>query len=112
MGLFQRLDFLLVLIIFGVESINYLQTEGDDRIEIGEKNALINSFNIKSIILQRKEEKKINTALEVLQKSIPITSEEKYVPCPRQSFKFTAAAEKIFILYIWKQNKKLDFWLI
>lgn len=54
MGLFERLDFLLVFIVLGVEGINYLgmeEKELDQRIRRGWK-ALINSFEIGSIIQQ------------------------------------------------------------
>lgn len=36
-GFFQRLDFLLMLVVLGVESINYLETgrELDDRMRMG-----------------------------------------------------------------------------
>lgn len=54
MGLFERLDFLLVFIVLGVEGINYLgmeEKELDQRIRRGWK-ALINCFEIGSIIQQ------------------------------------------------------------
>lgn len=54
MGLFERLNFLLVFIVLGVEGINYLgmeEKELDQRIRRGWK-ALINCFEIGSIIQQ------------------------------------------------------------
>lgn len=52
MGFFQRLNFFFVFVVLGVESINYLETgrELDDRMKKGKK-ALINCFNMRSIVL-------------------------------------------------------------
>lgn len=56
-GLFQRLDFLFMFIVLGVESINYLEAEGDDSMEMGKK-AFINSFNMRSIAAEEEEKEK------------------------------------------------------
>jgi len=50
-GFFQRLDFLLVLVVFGVESINYLEKGADGRMKRG-KTTLANCYNIRSIVLK------------------------------------------------------------
>lgn len=51
MGLFERLNFLLMFVVLGVEGINHLGTgrELDQRIR-GRWKALINSFEIAPII--------------------------------------------------------------
>lgn len=57
MGFFQRLDFLLVFIVLGVESINYLEAQVDDSMEMGKK-VIINSFNMKSIVIQKEKKRR------------------------------------------------------